>query len=392
MVGLALPTAPYCVACPEQNLSKVVGPGGQNAGLSTFVDAMEKQLMHGFGPRVSIRRSAEVTKLVPPDGAGKDYLLYHGSGPPVAARRVILNLPPQPLLTLLRASPAMTAAASASPRNELGALRHSRGADAMKLYVHYEDAWWRNALNLTVGYFNNSYTPSCTTSGTAVPQYAPLSGRYHDGHVECDLPASRCRGFLEAVYAYDDIAIAHYRPYLTSGAEPFTVVERGGGWEAEALLDELHASLVQLHAARLSAVGALEHVRSLRPQLAVLSIFDRLSRGFGAGIHDWMRDGGDAASCSSFSECQAVMPPRVLRPFGDEPVFVVNEAYGTRSGWCEGSLVMAENVVASEEFGLGRPEWIDRDVYEQHVIFNGTSVAEPPLLLSSARPEFRPEA
>ena len=72
------------------------------------------------------------------------------------------------------------------------------------------------------------------------------------------------------------------------------------------------------------------------------------------------RDGGTVSSCSSFSECQRVMPPRVLQPFGKEhPVFVVNEAYGSRSGWCEGSLVMAENVVASEHFGLAPPAWIN---------------------------------
>ena len=98
------------------------------------------------------------------------------------------------------------------------------------------------------------------------------------------------------------------------------------------------------------------------------------------------------SSCSSFSECQRVMPPRVLQPFGKEhPVFVVNEAYGSRSGWCEGSLVMAENVVASEHFGLAPPAWINSTIYEEHVLFNSTAAFAAGLQLSSARPEFKPE-
>ena len=101
-----------------------------------------------------------------------------------------------------------------------------------------------------------------------------------------------------------------------------------------------------------------------------------------------MRDSHTGSSCTSFSTCQRVMPPRVLQPFGgDQPVFVVNEAYGPRSGWCEGSLVMAENVVATH-FGLARPAWIDEETYAQHVLFNSTSEH---LQLSSARPEFRSE-
>lgn len=386
MDALKLPTRPYCNGpCPEANLSKVVDDHGQNAGLGTFVDAMVHELDHHA--HVSRFTNSRVFALESSasDQSRSTYTLHFENGSHVSGvSNVILNLPTQPLLSLLRQSPLTPA-----PKNQIQKLHFSRGAPSMKLYVLYDDAWWINELNLTYGYFNNSYAPTCQTSGTAVPQLAPISGRYHDGHVRCDLPGGRCRGLLEAAYTYDDVSIAFYRSYLADAKSSARLVsypsdhdQTPDAWERKQLLDSIHQALVELHTPQLKAIGALEKVAALRPALAALSIWDRMSLGFGAGIHDWMRDARPQASCHSFTECQQVMPPQVLQPLGQQHnVFVANEAFGNRVGWCEGSLVMAENIMA-KHFALPRPAWIADQVYREWVLFNGTALSDHTLSAS----------
>merc|ERR1719389_151959 len=90
----------------------------------------------------------------------------------------------------------------------------------MKLYVHYQDAWWRNDLGLVSGPFvNGNPGPNHPVSahGTALVSQdpAPLQGQYHDGDVRCDLPGGKCRGYLQAFYSGGD-AIKYYAPYVAA--------------------------------------------------------------------------------------------------------------------------------------------------------------------------------
>jgi hypothetical protein len=160
---LALPTAPYCgPSCPEYNLSKIVDGSGRNAGLSTLTDALVDRLQDPS--RVALFRQTPVTQI-DASGSGTYRLHLGGVGPSSAtASAVILNLPAQPLLTLLRRSPTLGRAADT---NQLRALHFSRGADAVKLYLYYEDAWWRTALNRTEGYFNNSCAQESNPAASA---------------------------------------------------------------------------------------------------------------------------------------------------------------------------------------------------------------------------------
>mmetsp|Transcript_42096 Transcript_42096/g.95093 ORF Transcript_42096/g.95093 Transcript_42096/m.95093 type:complete len:84 (+) Transcript_42096:1231-1482(+) len=65
-----------------------------------------------------------------------------------------------------------------------------------------------------------------------------------------------------------------------------------------------------------------------------------------------------------------------MRPFGpSEAVFLANEAFGSRSGWAEGSFAQAENIV-HKYFGAPRPLWIDSETYENHVLYNQTRPLE----------------
>merc|ERR1712176_1405347 len=64
----------------------------------------------------------------------------------VSANSVILNLPQLPLLRVL--------GAPSSPFVPPSALFAPTTHAIMKLYIYYEDAWWRNYLNLTSGNFD----------------------------------------------------------------------------------------------------------------------------------------------------------------------------------------------------------------------------------------------
>ena len=117
----------------------------------------------------------EVTRLaVSGAGASAKYRVHLKGGGSVLSRRVLLNLPQQPLLTLLHKSSLGDHAREGTLSPER-LLHFVKGNPSMKLYLLYDtDAWWRNYLNLTYGTFNNSAAPECQTSGTAVPQFAPV--------------------------------------------------------------------------------------------------------------------------------------------------------------------------------------------------------------------------
>jgi hypothetical protein len=305
---LQLPTRPYCASstCPERNLSVIVDKNGLNSGMTTFVDSMSAKATTTGAVRIFLE--SEVIK-VSSNGISSNgtFTLSFANGSSIQAANLVLNLPQQPLLQLLRASP-MASLPLVSPKTNavpavplpLQALKWVKGAPSMKLYLVYEDAWWHNELNLTYGYFNNSAGPSCQTSGTAIPQFAPLSGRYHDGMLICDGAKNKCRGALEAAYAFDDVSIGFYRPYLADSSTPAMIynwpkesgTSRHGkesatndastqtlpvatDLESVELLTAVHSELVHLHANLLQKAGVYDKVAAMRPTSAVLSIWDR---------------------------------------------------------------------------------------------------------------------
>lgn len=361
MTKFQLPTQPYCTSCNEYNLSKIVDSKGRNAGMVSLIDAMALD----SPPRVRYFLKSSVERLAPEKGSG--FTVDFSNGSSAQVKSLILALPQQPLLSILRSSPSLTSTLSRVGLTNLRALHRVRASAAVKMYVLYEDAWWRNELNLTSGDFNNSAAPPQQTSGTAVPQFPPLAGRYHDGDVRCD---PRCRGFLQTTYAFDDVSVAFFRPYRPRNGKPYAVVGNDGDVVGSELLNTIHEELVRLHTPALAQVpGALERTKALRPSLGVLAMWDEATIGFGGGLHDWMRDSRGGATCKSFGECQQVMPPRLLQPFSPLPLYVAGEAFGARNGWCESALQMVENVLA-QHFGIGKPGWIDVGDYQQKVIYN----------------------
>lgn len=373
MSGLSLPTEPYCVGCAEQNLSKVVDEEGKNAGMATFVHAMARVA----GPNVHFLMGAEVVQVT---RGSELFAVSLSNGTVVAVESIILALPQQPLLKLLHASPCLVAAGTRQPGSldTYRALHRVRASPAVKLYVYYDNAWWINYLNFTQGTFNNSAAPHEQTSATAVPQFPPLQGRYHDGDVRCvsiqQGMIDWCRGFLEATYAFDDVSVAFYRPYRAGDGRPFTVIsDDPTDVTGVDFLEAIHEELIRSHSEALNKFGVMETVSALRPSQAVLSIWDEAAQGFGGAIHDWFRDGRESSTCSGFSDCQQKMPPQLMQPLSPLPLYVASEAFGSRNGWMESALAMAENILHTF-FDVAKPSWIDDDTYATGVLYGPSRI------------------
>ena len=122
-----------------------------------------------------------------------------------------------------------------------------------------------------------------------------------------------------------------------------------------------------------------QEVRDAIPTMGVLSHWSPRGHGYGAGWsapsaadpgprdslavigrHGWRRGGsGDPSS--------GQVPRLAHQPWDDLPFFVANEAFGSRHGWAESSLTMAENVVKTG-WDVGRPDWLSTTQYNR-IIF-----------------------
>jgi len=270
-------------------------------------------------------------------------------------------LPQGPVVELLRRSSG--AIASTFPRP----LYDPVAFPIMKLYVHYDDAWWRNDLGLVAGAFYNTEAEQKVTvhvPGIPMELPAPLQGQYHDGDVHCDLPGGKCRGYLQAYYGGDsaqdpmgiDGAIKFYRPF----SDPVSrdSVEQIGTREPQhrALLEYLHAALVSLHKSALDAVNATTKVKAMRPTGAVLSIWSQGVQGINAGCHLPKRNltGGQAVP--------GVLSKEALEPLPGWPIFVANEAFGPMMCFAEGSLAMAEAALQKLNVTLPPSGWLSKEL------------------------------
>jgi len=271
-------------------------------------------------------------------------------GEVVSAGAIVLNVPQGPMLQILRASSAPFS--TAAPRPLYAPVTYP----IMKLYVHYDDAWWRNYLNLTAGPFFNpepaDVDPQSSYMGVPPQAPAPLEGQYHDGDVRCDGPGGRCRGYLQAFYGNDKSAnggingaIKFFSVFHSSVSNDSVVHLSPAVAEHRMLLEDVHQALVELHRPALDAAGVTERVLAAPPTGAVLSIW---SQGVG-GIH-----GGCHSPKPGRDPKPEDLPAAALAPFaGEWPVYVANEAYGHMHCWAEGSLGMAR--AAAQRMGLEAP-------------------------------------
>ena len=190
-----------------------------------------------------------------------------------SAASVMLNLPRHALNALAPSSVLFREATPTARRlfdcsRESAQLNYTREASA-KVYLVYEDAWWRTRLGLFEGEVREPSDP-------------PVYIRYHDGPVRCDRArgaapnATRrtpaCAGALLVQYAHTLAAGAgFYMPYRANASTPLSVLPYAAGSSDRraALAAMLHAKLLAMHAARLRKAGI--DPASLAPPTAVVA-------------------------------------------------------------------------------------------------------------------------
>jgi len=164
----------------------IVGENGEKVGFATFVEKMMQILMDNgaiFFPRHSLSSfHTNVTGVT-------SHKLFFSNGIVATANDIILNVPQQPLLRILRES---TIPMTDENLQQMYDAVHSVQAEvATKLYLYYSHAWWPK-----LGLINGEFAKSGDARNML------LEGRYHDGHIKCD-SGTNCYGFLLAVYAHD---------------------------------------------------------------------------------------------------------------------------------------------------------------------------------------------
>jgi len=268
-----------------------------------------------------------------------------GSSSPVVAGAVLLNVPQRPLLQIIRQSGPPFSSSYSPP------LYAPASFGIMKLYVYYEDAWWRNDLGLHAGMFNNTNFTAPKSHVIHMheipPQSpAPLQGQYHDGDVRCDGPGGKCRGYLQAFYS-GGAPMDFYTPFHSWDGDAVVHLDPASA-EHKELLRQIHNSLVELHAPALKAANAMEKVASQAPVSGVLSMWTEGVTGIHSGCH---------SPKPGTNPRPEDLPKMALQPFAGEAVFVANEAYGPVPCFAEGSLNMS--MAALERIGVPLPSWLE---------------------------------
>jgi len=356
-------------------LAKIVDDQGEDRGYLTFVEQLVALVEASDFGRVMMRHELESMHLA--DGGG--YELRFANGAVARAAHVILNVPQHPLLRIL----ARSTGVGPGPGATADALHAVIAFPLMKLYVHYTDAWWRNALGLDAGPFNNSEAWHSADSddprkseGCLGQRQAPvpLLGAYHDGDVRCDgPPGARCRGYIQAAYTNSLKVIRRYAQYrVARSGDAVTHIDATTGLGAR-LLDDVHAAMIELHRPGLEASGELARAIAATPDSAILTIWDQGAEGIESGCHMYA-----SVPRTGPGITQRRLSVEALTPFATAPdVHVVNEAFGQLECFAEGSLQMAENLV-HRKFKVPRPAWIPKDVYESKVLFNATAMNDAP--------------
>lgn len=374
---LGLPTAIYNpdASCWDHGMHKIVDSHGKDAGFLTFIERMLN---------ISVSNGARVrynTRVVGLAGSEEKVTLRLEGGEEVEAKAALLNIPQRPAIELLRGSAQPIAAIFPAP------LYAAVSFPILKLYVHYDDAWWRNYLGLTAGFFCNTEPRSETAEYELVPtEYpVPLKGAYHDGDVRCDLADGKCRGYLQAFFGGSQLpfpgSVEFFEPYVDSISGD-SVVQIGYSEPHHAhLLEVLHASLVDLHREALDAANVSEKVVAMRPTGAVLSAWTQGVAGIHAGCHRPQRlaNGSDPIP--------GELAKKAFMPLPGWPIYVANEAFGTMHCFAEGSLAMAEKALENMNVSLPPNGWLTettRSMLLQPETSAGRPPTEPFLLQSSA--------
>ncbi|GMH41719.1 hypothetical protein BSKO_09629 [Bryopsis sp. KO-2023] len=268
--------------------------------------------------------------------------------------QVMLNIPSEAIATLDGRSILFQKQSKAAQ----GGYMISDTLSLTKIYVEYEDAWWITKLGLIEGTFEEPFDPK-------------LEGRYHDGPARCfdknnnQIPLDsekemihKCNGALMAAYfGFDDQSQEKFYTAFKQGDDPLSIFEWDESADGFDLIQAVHNQLMNFHSQNFTNAGF--SAADIDPPLYLY-------------MGNWGREDPIAASAHEWTlhlpgTTIAKTTKALLRPAEGYDVFIANEAYGVSPGWAEGSIMMAERVLAYE-LGVGKPAWLNDDQYYRDVV------------------------
>jgi monoamine oxidase len=247
----------------------------------------------------------------------------------VYADRIVLAMPRRSLELLDQHNFFFDAAANPDLQQNLVS---SITEPAFKLLMAFESPWWQTSLNAKGG-----------VSVTDLPmrQCYYFGTNPNDGHSL----------FLAAYNDMDPVAfwgpLEHgrgitYKKFPTRSIRSVTKQQ----------LDELQST----EAPEVIVAEAMKQVRELHgdeniPDPYAAYFKDWSVDPFGAGYHAW----------KAATDVKSIMKS-MRHPHKEHAIHICGEAYSGQQGWVEGALCVAERML-EEHFGLGRPEWLERNYY-----------------------------
>ena len=387
--ALKLPTACYMPSCAREpldgnlTLHKLTDPRTNSS--SGYATALDRMLADLKAAGAVLRTGAALEAVIgAADGGSGLALHWRGGGGATAAPNVFLNLPRHALMKLRGDSAVFTEAQPAA--RALYNCSHELKDDgdynltytketSVKVYLVYEDAWWRTELGLVEG------EVSSPSKGADDPS---VYIRYHDGPVHCEPTTGKCRGALLVQYAHSlQAGSAYYMPFRGANAsDPLTVIPAAarpveGGEAARGaggLPALIHAKLLKMHAAQLKAKG-IAPAAVAAPTAAVLGYWP----------HELAESLHPAPTPLSFST--AALPPclhgvdsksysaLVRKPVPSRQILVANNDWWLEESkldlvapyWAEVGLRVAERVL-HDHMGMAKPAWLDEAYFESNVL------------------------
>ncbi|MDW9404672.1 amine oxidoreductase, partial [Pseudomonas soli] len=202
---------------------------------------------------------------------------------------------------------------------------------AFKLFLAYEQPWWRN-LGLVAG---RSVTD------------LPIRQCYYMG-TECDQAGGENTFNSLLMASYNDIGTVPFWKGLEDGPE-FT------GYTPRSLEGRIADDAV---VPRTQFQISDEMVRIAQRQVTQLHAQVELPAPYSAVYHAWDADpyGGGWHEWKANYRLDLIIQ-KMRHPVKDQQVFIVGEAYSYGQGWVEGALTTAESAL-QEFFELPRPNWL----------------------------------
>lgn len=384
---LQLPVACYEPSCPDAGLDfpppfhfpysaplvRIVDKAGMPAGYVTALQGLVAKIRE-LGGKVFMGARLTDASLLP---GGSDVELHFGDQV-VHAGTVLLNLPRQEVLklpTLRAATPPRTVKAQECVKFDLPGKMFPPGKSLQlgnsltKAYAFYEDAWWHNRLNRTVGQWPaNAFVPMNTSEGI------PIGIHFNDGPVRCEAPLKGCRGFLEVFYApAEETFFEGLRP---DANHPMGVL---------AAADDALGKLAKLHRAVMEATAPIFKEVAVAPPtdaptLLVVGVWDRAGEGYTAPTKVYYSTAADVPggpdplerACGVPGLTEAEYRQSMLTPIeGASHLLIANNDWVAQTtetlfgDWAEESLLQAERGLRM--LGVARPQWLDATYYQAKV-------------------------